>query len=167
MPRPATGSIRERPTSSGDVTFEIRFAAYSRRESLRLGRKSEGWTRQRAEDELLNIQADVRRGVWQPAKPEPVEAPAEVPDFHTFASEWLAAREPELRPKTITDYKWSLELHLLPFFKDHRLTEIGVEDVDRYRATKLREGKLAPNAVTKDDHPLGAGVGDGARVRTH
>ena len=79
----------------------------------------------------------------------PVEAPSEVPIFHVFASEWLAAREPELRPKTITDYKWALKLHLLPFFKDFRLTEISVEDVDRYRTAKLREGRLKPNAVSK------------------
>ncbi|HEX3242842.1 MAG TPA: site-specific integrase [Solirubrobacterales bacterium] len=131
------------------MTFEIRFAAYGKRESLSLGRKSEGWTREKAEERLRHTLADVERGIWQPPAPEPVEAPTEVPTFHEFASEWLAAKESELKPKTITDYKWALELHLLPFFKDYRLTDIGVEDVDRYRAGKLKEGKLAPNAVNK------------------
>ena len=147
--RPATGGVRERSSKSGEVTFEIRFPAYGRRESLTLGTKAEGWTRSKAEDELANVLADVRRGIWQPAKPEPVEAPARVPDFHTFASEWLAAREPELRPRTVEDYTWALSNHLLPMFKDYLLTEITVEAVDRFKAAKLAEGKLAPAQINK------------------
>jgi integrase len=42
-----------------------------------------------------------------------------------------------------------LELHLLPYFARHRLTDITIEEVDRYKAAKLREGKLAPNAINK------------------
>jgi integrase len=42
-----------------------------------------------------------------------------------------------------------LELHLLPYFARHRLTEITIEEVDRYKAAKLREGRLAPNAINK------------------
>lgn len=148
MARPATGQVVERP-GKHDTAFALRFRAYGKRQYVTLGTKAEGWTSAKAEEELANILADVRRGIWQPHDPEPVEAPAEVPTFHEFASEWLAARKSELRPKTITDYRWALELHLLPYFANHRLTEITIEEVDRYRAAKMQEGRLAANAVNK------------------
>jgi hypothetical protein len=37
-----------------------------------------------------------------------------------------------------------LSYHLLPFFKDHPLSEITIAEVDRYRTEKLSDGKLRP-----------------------
>jgi integrase len=37
----------------------------------------------------------------------------------------------------------------LPFFAGHRLTEISIEEVDRYRALKVREGALSHATVNK------------------
>src|SRR5262245_1528438 len=85
-----------------------------------------------------------RAGVWHRHEPDPVEAPPEVPTFHEFASEWFERHRPEWRENTAGDYKWSLSYHLLPFFRDHLLTQITPEEVDRYKAKKLREGKLSP-----------------------
>ena len=43
----------------------------------------DGWTRQRAQEELENVLADVRRGIWQAPEPEPViEEPRREPTFH-------------------------------------------------------------------------------------
>ena len=39
--------------------------------------------------------------------------------------------------------------HLLPFFAGYRVDQIGVEDVDRYKAAKLREGKLGASQINK------------------
>jgi integrase len=114
-----------------------------------LGGTEDGWNRQRAEAELRHVLADVERGLWRPHEPEPVEAPHEVPTFHEFASEWLAVKAAELRPRTMDDYRWALTHHLLPFFAVYRLDRIRVEDVDRYRTAKVREGRLAPNAINK------------------
>jgi integrase len=47
------------------------------------------------------------------------------------------------------DYRWSLTHHLLPFFAEHRLSEITVREVDRYRAAKMAEGVLGANQVNK------------------
>lgn len=44
---------------------------------------------------------------------------------------------------------WALSYHLLPRFAHHRLSEITPEDIDLYKAAKLREGRLAPNAINK------------------
>jgi hypothetical protein len=60
-------------------------------------------------------------GDMEPHEPEPVEPPAAAPTFHEFATEWLAVRSPELRPRTVDDYTWALSYHLLPFLKDYRL----------------------------------------------
>jgi integrase len=64
-------------------------------------------------------------------------------------SEWFAAKERDWRPNTRTDYKWSLELHLLPFFGDYLLAAIDAETVDRYAAAKQREGALSNNSINK------------------
>jgi integrase len=69
--------------------------------------------------------------------------------FHEFASRWFEANRPGWAERTVSDYQWALSHHLLPYFADHRLTDITVEEVDRYRATKLHEGKLAPGQINK------------------
>ena len=100
---------------------------------------AEGTSRRAAEAELANTLADVRRGTWKPHEPEQVEAPREEPTFHKFASEWWAAKRLELRPNTIAAYEWEITHHLLPFFAKHRLSQVTVEDIDRYKAAKVRE----------------------------
>ncbi len=146
MPRKATGQVIEPKDGRG---WAIRFRAYGKRQQVTLGTPEEGWNRQKVEAELRHVLADVERGIWHPHRPTPVDAPPDVPTLHQFASEWLEARRPELRPRTIKDYEWALSYHLLPFFKDHRLPEITVAEVDRYKAAKVRQGKLAPAQINK------------------
>jgi integrase len=147
MARPATGQVVERK-GKGGTTLALRFRAYGERRYVTLGSREDGWTRQRAEDELQDTLAAVRLGSWQEPRPEP-EEPTPEPTFHEFASEWLEARSHELRPRTVEDYRWALTHHLLPFFYRHRLSQITIEEVDRYRAAKLREGRLSPVIVNK------------------
>jgi Phage integrase, N-terminal SAM-like domain len=115
MPRPATGRVVQRESG----VWALRFRAYGRRQYVTLGTAKDGWTQAKAQTELQNVLADIRRGIWQPA--EPVSAP-EVnrdPTFHEFASQWFEANQGEWRPKTVRDYEWQLTSHLLPFFKHH------------------------------------------------
>src|SRR6202022_366204 len=51
--------------------------------------------------------------------------------------------------KTRLDYRWKLEYHLLPYFGQLHLSEIGVADVERYAAAKLVEKPrpLSPRSV--------------------
>lgn len=155
MPRQATGQVLERTTSRGTV-YALRFRAYGARQYVTLGRPEDGWSRVRADVELANVLADVRRGIWRPPTPdvEP-EAPAAAPTFHRFATEWLEARRPELRPNTLLDYEWQLTHHLLPFFARHELRAITVAEVDRYRAAKLTEGTLSATSINKTITRLG------------
>jgi integrase len=148
MGRLATGQVIERRGKQGR-TFALRFRAYGQRRYVTLGTRDEGWTLARAEIELENVLADVRRGIWQAPDLAPAEPQAE-PSFHEFASEWLAMRTQEgLGERTIEDYTWALTLHLLPFFAGHRLSEITVREVDRYKTTKATEGVLSANSINK------------------
>lgn len=146
MPRKATGQVVEPSNGRG---WAIRFRAYGKRRYVTLGTSEEGWNRRRAEAELRHVLADVERGIWQPYEPAPAPENLEAPTFHQFASEWMENREPELRSKTIQSYRWMLSGHLLPHFARTRLDRISPEDVDRYKAAKLREGALGPNQINK------------------
>src|SRR4051794_31000882 len=125
MPRPATGAVIEKATNQGR-TFALRFSAYGKRRYVTLGTADDGWTRDRADQELLNVLADVRRGIWRPAEPPPTVDVAEDPTFHEFASEWFAAKQREVRPNTVSSYRNDLTHHLLPFFHAHRLSQITI-----------------------------------------
>lgn len=138
MPRKATGEVIYRAGKDGG-SWAIRFPAYGDRPYETLGKVKDGWTRSRAEEELQNVMADVRRGIWRPKEPDsPPEAKRD-PSFHEFASEWVNGRRHALADRTIDDYRWALCNHLLPFFARYRLNEITAEVIDRYSRSKVRE----------------------------
>ena len=152
MPRPATGQVvvDERRRSP---TFGLRVRAYGKREYVTLGTADEGWTRAKAQTELQNVLADVRRGIWRPAEPEPAPEIDQDPTFHEFASRWFEATKGEWRPKTRLDYEWQLSYHLLPFFRSHRLSQITIAEVDRYRQTKVADARTV-RAAADEGNPL-------------
>lgn len=69
------------------------------------------------------------------------------PTFAEFAARWFEDLRHELAPATQARYDWELTQHLLPFFADHRLSEITIAEVDRYRTAKLREGRLGATSI--------------------
>jgi integrase len=154
MARPATGQVvfDERRRSP---MFGLRFRAYGQRHYITLGSVDDGWNQARAEVELQNVLADVRRGIWRPPSPAPVPPAVADPTFHGFASAWFDANEGAWRPNTRLDYKWQLTDHLLPFFREHRLSQITIAEVDRYRAMKVREGVLSATSINKTLSRLG------------
>jgi integrase len=154
MPRKPTGAVVA-PKKRGHG-WSIRFYAYGKRYSETLGSAEEGWNRAKAETALRHVLADVERGVWKPRERQVADAPAKAPDFHEFASEWFADAEAGWSERTKVDYRWRLSNHLLPYFAKHRLSDITVEEVDRYRRGKvresqdLREAREANEKVPKD-----------------
>ena len=144
----ARGTVLERRRGR-TIIFALRFRAYGKRRYLTLGSNRDGWTRQKAEEELQNVLADVRRELWRPPLPETDET-IEEPTFHEFASEWFEAFKDEgVRATTLQDYEWQLCHHLLPYFASHRLSEITIAEVDRYRQLKVREGRLGATSINK------------------
>jgi integrase len=150
MARAAKGEVIVHERRSGR-TFALRFRAYGKRRYLTLGTAEEGWTRRKAAEELENVLADVRRGIWRPPQPAPAVAePDSELTFHEFASDWLdGLRNEGLSPSTLATYEWELSNHLLPFFAEHRLAAITIAEVDRYRQEKVREGILGATSINK------------------
>lgn len=139
MPRRASGTVI--PPEGRRRSWAIRFTAYGERHYINLGRSEDGWNRQRAEDELAVVMRDVRLGLWQPPPhPKPVEIRPE-PTFGELATQWFEGASPGWRKRTQEHYSWALHKHLMPFFAQHRLAEITVQEVDRYRGLKVRERK--------------------------
>jgi integrase len=154
MPRPATGQVivDERRRSA---TFGLRFRAYGRREYVTLGTADDGWTQAKAQTGLAHIMADVERGIWRPPEPESAPEIDRDPTFHEVASQWFDASKGEWRPKTVLDYEWQLSCHLLPFFRGHRLSQITIAEVDRYRQAQVGRGKLSVTSINKTITRLG------------
>lgn len=149
MARKPTGQVITKKGRRG-TTFAIRFRAYSKRHYLTLGTGAEDWTKTKAESELANVMADVRRGIWRPAETETVAEPQVEPDFHTFASDWFARRELEgLKPRTLEYLRWALSDHLLPHLHKHKLSEITPQAIDHYSAAKVTEGRLSNSSINK------------------
>jgi integrase len=140
MGRSPGGQVLRRETTKG-VTWALRFQAYGSRRYLTLGPELDDWTRRLAEEELHGILTDVRRGVWTPptrsAGTPGAATKTDGPDFHRFASDWVARREGELGGRTLEYYRWALRHHLLPYFASWRLEEIDAEAVDEYRRFKV------------------------------
>ena len=145
MARRSTGGVVERPTKRG-VSFAIRYRVGGQRQFEHVGYRGDGVTREDAERRLVHRLEQIRLGQWEPPA-ELTPPPDPPPSFHRFASDWIKAREPELRPATVAVYGWVLTNHLLPFFANRRLDQITVEDVDRYRRAKVREGELSPGSI--------------------
>jgi alpha-D-ribose 1-methylphosphonate 5-triphosphate synthase subunit PhnG len=138
MAAPATGNVLVKKRAGGRRVYALRFHALGERQYVTLGSDAEGWTREQAEEKLKDELARVRLGIWQPPKPKTV-VPDEVvePTFHEFASAWWEGKKHEVSANTRVDYEWQLTSHLLPYFKDYRLSQITVAEVDRYRRTKV------------------------------
>jgi len=138
--------------------YALRFRALGKRQYVTLGTEAEGWTKKKAEDELRRELMKVELGIWQPPAPAPIAAtPATEtdPSFHEFASRWFHLKEGGWRPNTKAAYKWEVTDHLLPFFAGHRLSQITVAEVDRYRQQKVREGRLSAESINKTLTRLG------------
>ena len=108
-----------------------------------------GLDTQAAQDQLEDELAKVRLGIWKAPEPEPAPTVESDPSFHVCSSAWFEANEQSWRPKTRKDYQWKLSDHLLPFFKAHRLSQITIAEVDRYRTAKVKQGKLSAASINK------------------
>ena len=147
------GEVKVREWKAGRG-YALRFRAYGERQYVTLGFERDGWTWEKAEEELQNILADVRRGLWVPPQKKrrrgagEEDRPDQVPAFGPFATGLTAAREGQVAEQTSRHEEWALG-HLLPFFGEWALDEIDVEGVDEYRAFKVRESEVRARAIER------------------
>lgn len=172
MARRGRGEVLTRDWKAGRG-FALRFYAYGSRRYLSLGLEADGWTRARAEEELENVLADVRRGLWVPARrggeegspvakgqvtPRPAARGGRTnrtPDaggamlfseFAPWAIEMRRARHGEAHDKNL---RWGLR-HLMPFFAEWPLEGIDAEAVDMYSTAKVEESARLQAAIDRD-----------------
>lgn len=158
MARKATGTVVPTKLANGETSYAIRFRALGRRRHQVLGTSGEGWTPERAETELNNVMADVRRDLWRaPAVTGAVVVPEQSTGstFRQFAATWWEGKRDELSTNTQIDYEWQLDNHLVPFFGAHPLSQITVQEVDRYRRYKVAEAALSAASINKTLTRLG------------
>jgi integrase len=121
------------------VTWRIRYRDASGRRVIETLGPEPPWNAKRAREELRNRLADVDR--------EGYRSPGRI-TFTAFAERWLGdhvvARG--LKQTTAETYRYAVEGHLVPFFGRRRLADISPEAIDRYVASKIREG-LSPKTV--------------------
>lgn len=147
------GEVMVREWKSGRG-YALRFWAYGERQYVTLGYEHDGWDRARAEEELQNVLADVRRGLWVPERKKgktrggAENRPSEVPPFGEFATGLVDEREGQVAEKTTKHERWALG-HLMRFFGDWPLVEIDVEAVDEYRASKVKESERRARAIER------------------
>ncbi len=156
--RRTKGEVVERTWKRGRG-YAIRFSAYGEREYLTLGFEHDGWTYGRAEEELDNILADVRRGIWVSPKKKKPRAGSEDDDaattvFGPFARQLVASRKGQVSDNHLTFLEWCLR-HLLPYFGDWPLGDIDVQAVDAYRQFKVKEGEARRRATERRRPQLG------------
>jgi integrase len=146
------GQVLERRWKRGKG-FALRFRAYGERRYTTLGLESEGWSRERAEEELQNVLADVRRGIWVPPqrarrlrRDEALGEGTQSQVFGPFARALLAARKGQSSEAMDRYLEWGLS-HVLPYFAKWRLDEIDVRAVDSFRAYKVEESEMRRRAI--------------------
>lgn len=138
--------------------FALRFIAYGERRYLTLGTEHDGWTRKKAQTELENILADVRRGIWIPPdrsrkKVDSTPEPEAVVRFHEFASKHVQARRLEVSKRMHEFETWALSQHLLPYFAQWPVADIDIEAVDGYRGYKVAQAAQRREAI-ENGEPL-------------
>jgi integrase len=77
------------------------------------------------------------------------------PRLRDFAPRYLAAAAASLKPSSLADKKQRMEKWVLPNFGDKRLDEIGVLEIDAYRA-KLKAAGLKATSINNSLGALGS-----------
>jgi integrase len=160
VPRRPTGEVVERQWKHGRG-FALRFRAYGERRYVTLGYEGEGdppLTWERADEQLQNTLADVRRGIWVPppkkkkARKKPGAKPRgrskEVVLFGPFATEIVGGRKGQVSESQTAYDEWGLG-HLNPYFADLPLPEFDVECIDAYRGHKAEESAELAEAIER------------------
>lgn len=178
MAKRAKGEVLVRDWKSGRG-FALRFFAYGRRRYVTLGLESDGWTPERAEEELQNVLADVRRGLWSPPRrgggegedgapapspghprdlggggngigQTPVPSPGGKMPFAEFAPWAIEVRRARHGEAHHRNLCWGLR-HLMPFFAEWPLAAIDAELIDSYSTAKVEEGVRLQAAIDRGE----------------
>lgn len=143
MRRP-TGQIYTNRTKAGR-SYGVRFRWNGRRHYRTIGHSADGWTKRKAEAEIERLMAALWAGVWDPDtdRRESEPEPARDETFEEFALGWYDRKRATggrdgrgLSASGEADLGWALD-HLRAWFGGMRLSEITVEEIERFAHAKL------------------------------
>ncbi len=77
--------------------------------------------------------------------PKPVELERKQAAFSGYAKHWLELKRPDWKPNYYRSVEQSIRCHIVPHFGDRDLRRIGPEDVQAYKASRLKV--LKPQTV--------------------
>ncbi len=69
--------------------------------------------------------------------------------FHEFASDWYAGHSKRLRRSAAQKVRNDLEVHLIPFFGEYNVAQIGIEMIEAYVAQKAAERSAGDAEVAR------------------
>lgn len=118
--------------------------------SARLTARKLGLPEPTGKREVEKLERKVRqalesRGCQGPERPKAQEKNA---PFGNFAGHWIERKKLELSPATTRNYRKSMKHHAVPFFKDMRVRDIGVDDVEAYKLSLIESGIVPTSANT-------------------
>ena len=126
--QPGSGRVLPRQSKRRGTVYLIRW----RVNGGKVREETIGTDREEAEAALARRLAEVNLGIYREQ--------AEV-TFRKFASTWFAGHRSRLRPSTVDRVRNDLEIHLVPFFGDYLVDQLGPGLVERYVAEKVEERK--------------------------
>lgn len=92
-------------------------------------------TRRGAEEYERQLRAELLAGTYEKEPPKPT------PTFIQFAAEFVESyAKVNTKPSSVRSTTSILEHHLRPFFGKHKLDEISLRGIERYKAKKLEAG---------------------------
>ena len=145
------GTIRLVKTARG-VAYSIRFAHGGLKWTHRVGGSWEGWTEERVQYERERLSAMIERGEYVQPEP-PRAAPVAIVTgeltltLPVAAAEFLERQRARARAdKTVADLEWRLR-HLVGFFGDARLSDLGPARFEDFQIAKLTERQAIQEAA--------------------
>jgi integrase len=141
MARRSQGQVIVYAGANGPV-FRARYRdAAGHRVCETIGAEADGWTLAKAHDHLSDLLSDVRREGRRKLAPMTLAV---------FAREWLDTYPDQkgLKRSTREGYKSIVEVHLIPALGGQWLDAIDVDELERYLATKRRQG-YAPRTLNR------------------
>lgn len=156
MPRPASGTIDKRETSLG-TSYRAKVRYQGQRYTLTFGGEWEGWTEERATEELDYVMRQIARGEWIPPQREAPEPP---PDRQRYRYRDVAAlllKKQEVKlggksSKTYKDLEWRLSISC-DYIGDKYIERLDESAIDDMVLELLKESERIRTAA-EEGQPL-------------
>lgn len=106
---------------------------------------SDGLTRQMAERTLREFRVQAERDSATVERSATTQTVVSIAERHIAQ---LAAGGGDVKPNTIRDYQSYMRVHIAPFFRDARIQDVSIADIEQFIASQREERGLASSTVS-------------------